>query len=110
MYDRMIDLYHGLAPDRCGMGDAGVTADDILEQIVRSVRFDPDLEGRVERAAKKRGVTVSDFIRAAVRRECDDALGGEPKEDWKAMLLDSPYGADWIKALDGIVGAVDGGE
>jgi hypothetical protein len=76
---------------------------------MRSVRFDTELEGRVERAAKKRGVTVSDFIRAAVRRECDEVLDGdEQSEDWKALLAGSPYGEEWIKLLDGIVGSVEG--
>jgi hypothetical protein len=60
---------------------------------MRSVRFDADLDSRVERAAKRRGITVSDFIRMAVRRECDAVLDtAEPEEDWKAILSGSPNG------------------
>ncbi len=76
---------------------------------MRSVRFDAELDRRVERAAKKLGVTVSDFIRTAMSHECDKVLADdEPKEDWKAVLAGSPHGDEWIKLLDGIVGSVEG--
>jgi len=76
---------------------------------MRSVRFDADLENRMERAAKRRGVTVSDFIRTAVRRECDAVLDtAEPEENWKAILRGNPNGEEWIKVLDGFIGSVEG--
>jgi predicted DNA-binding protein len=40
-----------------------------------SVRLDPELEARLERAAAVRGETKSDFIRAAVADRIDATLG-----------------------------------
>jgi uncharacterized protein (DUF1778 family) len=109
-----------MLPEIAGAGDAWALYYGMVESYhasceaggpMRSVRFDTELEGRVERAAKRRGVTVSDFIRAAVRRECDEVLDGEEhREDWKAMLAGTPHGQEWIRALDGIVGAVEGAQ
>ena len=76
---------------------------------MRSVRFDADLDHRVERAAEETGVTVSEFIRTAVRTACDARRTQEkPNEDWKAILEGSPYGDEWIRLLDGLVGSVQG--
>lgn len=77
---------------------------------MRSVRFDAELEERVMQAAEVRGMSVSEFIRAAVRRECDEALHGDTRrEGWKALLT-GPHADDWARALDGVVGVVDGGD
>jgi hypothetical protein len=43
--------------------------------IVKSVRFDAILEGRLERAARAAAVSQSDFIRDAVARRCQEVLG-----------------------------------
>ena len=60
--------------------------------MAKSFRLDPDLERRLEQAAAREGVPASALIRDAVRRRCDEVLGG--------TLLDE---------LGDIVGAVDGG-
>ena len=59
--------------------------------VAKSFRLDPDLERRLEQAAAREGVPASALIRDAVRRRCDEVLGG--------TLLDE---------LGEIVGAVDG--
>ena len=43
---------------------------------MRSVRLDEDLGARLEKAALVTGVSVSEFIRDAIRRRCDELLGG----------------------------------
>ncbi len=58
--------------------------------MAKSFRLDPDLERRLEQAAAREGVPSSALIRDAVRRRCDEVLGG--------TLLDE---------LGEIVGAVD---
>jgi hypothetical protein len=60
--------------------------------MAKSFRLDPDLERRLEQAAAHEGVPASALIRDAVRRRCDEVLGG--------TLLDE---------LGEIVGAVDVG-
>lgn len=42
---------------------------------MRSVRFDDDLEDRLERAAEAAGQSVSDVIRDGARKRCDEILG-----------------------------------
>jgi len=42
---------------------------------MRSVRLDEDLGARLEKAALVTGVSVSEFIRDAIRRRCDELLG-----------------------------------
>ncbi len=44
-------------------------------ELVASVRLDPDLEARLERAASLRGESKSDFIRAAVAERVEATLG-----------------------------------
>lgn len=44
--------------------------------MAKSFRLDPDLERRLEQAAARQGVQVSALIREAVRRRCDEVLGG----------------------------------
>jgi hypothetical protein len=60
--------------------------------MAKSFRLDPDLERRLDQAAAREGVRASALIRDAVRRRCDEVLGG--------TLLDE---------LGEIVGAVDAG-
>lgn len=43
---------------------------------MRSVRLDEELEARLEEAARVTGEPVSAIIREAVRRRCDEVLGG----------------------------------
>ena len=47
---------------------------------VKSVRLDPELETNLERAARIGGVSQSAFIREAVRRRCQEVLGGSLAE------------------------------
>ncbi|TME98140.1 MAG: ribbon-helix-helix protein, CopG family [Chloroflexi bacterium] len=61
--------------------------------MIKSFRLTPELEGRLEKAAARAGVSVSDFIREAVQEKCDGVLGGR-------TLLDM---------LGDTVGAVEGG-
>ena len=42
--------------------------------MAKSVRFDRQLESRLERAAKALGLTQSEFIRDAIAKRCDHAL------------------------------------
>jgi predicted transcriptional regulator len=44
--------------------------------MAKSFRLDPDLERRLEEAAAREGVPASALIRDAVRRRCDEVLGG----------------------------------
>jgi hypothetical protein len=60
--------------------------------MAKSFRLDPELERRLEQAAAREGVPASALIRDAVRRRCDELLGG--------TLLGE---------LGSIVGAVDSG-
>ena len=42
--------------------------------MAKSVRFDRQLESRLEKAAKALGLTQSEFIREAIAERCDHAL------------------------------------
>jgi predicted DNA-binding protein len=44
--------------------------------MAKSFRLDPELERRLEAAAARAGVPASALIRDAVRRRCDEVLGG----------------------------------
>ncbi len=44
--------------------------------VLKSFRLDPDLERRIEQAAAREGIPASALIRDAVRRRCDEVLGG----------------------------------
>jgi hypothetical protein len=44
--------------------------------MAKSFRLDRDLERRLEQAAAHEGVPASALIRDAVRRRCDEVLGG----------------------------------
>ena len=43
---------------------------------MKSVRLDSEVEKRLERAAEIAGVSESEFIREAIRRQADRVLGG----------------------------------
>ncbi|MHC4080679.1 MAG: ribbon-helix-helix protein, CopG family [Planctomycetota bacterium] len=42
---------------------------------MRSVRLNEELEARLDEAARVTGLSVSELIRDAVRRRCDELLG-----------------------------------
>ena len=44
--------------------------------MAKSFRLDPELEQRLEAAAAREGVPASALIREAVRRRCEEVLGG----------------------------------
>ena len=77
---------------------------------MRSVRLDEDLDRRVQEAARKMGVTISEFIRRAVRQESDAVLTpSDGEDDWKAQIQ-GPHRDEWIRLLDGSIGVVSVGE
>jgi Arc/MetJ-type ribon-helix-helix transcriptional regulator len=43
---------------------------------MKSVRLDSEVEKQLERAADVAGVSESEFIRQAIRRQADEVLGG----------------------------------
>ncbi len=59
---------------------------------MKSVRLGDELEGKLKRAARKQGVSESDFIRAAIAERADSMLGD-----------------DLESRLAGIIGAVHAG-
>ncbi len=44
--------------------------------MAKSFRLDPELQHRLEQAAAREGVPASVLIREAIRRRCDEILGG----------------------------------
>lgn len=44
---------------------------------MKSVRLDPELQGRLQRAAAVRGETLSEFIRQAAAERADATLDGQ---------------------------------
>lgn len=66
---------------------------------MRSVRFGPELDERVQQAAARAGVSVSEFIRVAAASRADEVLGRRTvAEAW----------ADYIGSVD--IGETDDGE
>jgi hypothetical protein len=47
---------------------------------MRSVRLDPELEEKLQRAARALATTQSEFIRDALTRRCAEVLGGSLAE------------------------------
>jgi Ribbon-helix-helix protein, copG family len=47
---------------------------------VKSVRLDPKLETKLERAARAVALSQSEFIRDALARRCEEVLGGSLAE------------------------------
>lgn len=50
---------------------------------MRSVRFDPELDRRVRKAAAARGESVSAFIRNAVAKEAEETLAVPGRERFR---------------------------
>lgn len=59
---------------------------------MRSLRLDPELDERVQRAAAAEGSTVSEFLRAAAAERCDRTLAESTTEQ-----------------LGDVIGAINGG-
>jgi len=49
-------------------------------RIMKSVRLDPNLQAKLERAARAAAQSQSEFIREALARRCDEILGGSLAE------------------------------
>ena len=49
--------------------------------MAKSFRLDPELERRLHAAAERQGVPDSALIRDAIRRRCDEVLGGSLLEE-----------------------------
>ena len=62
--------------------------------MAKSFRLDPELEGRLEQAAELQGVPASVLIRDAVRRRCDEVLGGSLLEDLGDIVGSLDEGGD----------------
>lgn len=78
-----------------------------------SVRLDPELDRRVRQAARRRGVSVSEFVRAAAKREAEAALAESPPSSGRELLLreaeaGNERAREWLEALDGIIGSIEG--
>jgi len=56
---------------------------------VKSVRLAPNQERRLREAAARHGVTESEFIRRALEKACDEALGQESWHDRNKDLIGS---------------------
>lgn len=63
--------------------------------MARSFRAEPELEERLERAARVEGVPVSQFIREAVRERCARILGVTLKDELSDVIgaVPAPEGA-----------------
>ncbi len=53
---------------------------------MKSVRLDPGLEAKLERAARAVAVSESEFIRDALARRCAEVLGGSLAERLAPVL------------------------
>jgi ribbon-helix-helix CopG family protein len=62
--------------------------------MAKSFRLDPDLERRLELAAARDGVPASALIRDAVRRRCDEVLGGTLLHDLGEIVGAADIGGD----------------
>lgn len=49
---------------------------------MRSLRLDPDLDQKLQRAAAMEGESVSEFIRRAAAKRAEETLGGHPSEQF----------------------------
>ena len=54
--------------------------------VVRSLRLDPELEARLERAAAVEGASVSEFIRRAAAARADEVLTADNSELFADVL------------------------
>jgi hypothetical protein len=62
--------------------------------VAKSFRLDPELERRLEQAAARQGVPASVLIRDAVRRRCDEVLGGTLLDDLGDIVGSVDIGGD----------------
>jgi len=62
--------------------------------VAKSFRLDPDLERRLEQAAARQGVPASVLIRDAVRRRCDELLGGTLLDELGTIVGSVEIGGD----------------
>jgi hypothetical protein len=53
---------------------------------VKSLRLDPELTERLERAAAATGETLSQFIRTAAAARADAVLNADGGDDWSDIL------------------------
>ena len=53
---------------------------------MKSLRIDPDLADRLERAAAVTGESLSQFIRTAAAARADAVLSADGGEDWSDVL------------------------
>jgi hypothetical protein len=53
---------------------------------MKSLRLDPELEQRLERAAAVTGETLSQFIRTAVAARADTVLTADGETDWSDVV------------------------
>jgi len=53
---------------------------------VKSLRLDPELAERLERAAAVTGETLSQFIRIAAAARADAVLAGDGPADWSDII------------------------
>lgn len=53
---------------------------------MKTLRLDPRLEERLQRAASLLGVSLSEFIREAAAQRADEVLTAEPREDFADVL------------------------
>lgn len=53
---------------------------------MKSLRLDPELESRLQRAAAVRGESLSAFIRRAAAERADDTLAGSNATDFDDVL------------------------
>ena len=54
--------------------------------MVKSLRLDPRLVERLQRAAAATGETLSEFIRRAASARADAVLSGEGDDDWSDVI------------------------
>jgi hypothetical protein len=53
---------------------------------MKTLRLDPGLEERLQRAASVIGVSLSEFIRQAAAQRADEVLTANPREDFSDVL------------------------
>lgn len=78
-----------------------------------SVRLDPELDRRVRQAARRRGVSVSEFVRAAAKREAEATLAEFPPSNGRELLLreaeaGNERAREWLEALGDFLGCIEG--
>jgi predicted DNA-binding protein len=57
-----------------------------MATAMKSLRLDPELENRLQQAARARGESLSQFIRTAAAERADATLDAEPATDFSDVL------------------------